>query len=288
MVPRYFELISWRSQLSDLSGMPFLEIAQPHLSTWDQLMKRIFDIFVSGLILLITSPLLLAVAIGVKLSSPGPVFFRQVRLGRHGQPFTVNKFRSMTVETRRRTTRPRSRRRCAVASGLVDGDGHGNGNGNGNGNELATERQRPHPRRRRRGGELEIDRYMALTAPCTSCGQGGPDQPHHPLRRLPAQDRASTRSPSSSTSSREICRWSDPTVHPGRIPGRGLGDPALRSPPWHHRSVAGLWSQRPFPHRPDPTRLPLRQLVVTLVGSQDHVRDPQDHGPRYRRLLRTT
>ena len=36
MVPRYYELISWRSRLSDLSGMPFLEIAQPHLSTWDQ------------------------------------------------------------------------------------------------------------------------------------------------------------------------------------------------------------------------------------------------------------
>jgi exopolysaccharide biosynthesis polyprenyl glycosylphosphotransferase len=98
MVPRYYELISWRSRLSDLSGMPFLEIAQPHLSTWDQLMKRLFDICVSGLILILTSPLLLLVSIGVKASSPGPVFFRQTRLGRHGQPFTVNKFRSMTVE----------------------------------------------------------------------------------------------------------------------------------------------------------------------------------------------
>ena len=97
MVPRYYELISWRSRLTDLGGMPFLEIARPHLSVWDRLMKRSFDVCISSCILVVTSPLLAAVAIGVKLSSPGPVFFRQVRLGRHRQPFTVTKFRSMTV-----------------------------------------------------------------------------------------------------------------------------------------------------------------------------------------------
>ncbi len=137
MVPRYFELISWRSKLSDLSGMPFLEIAQPHLSTWDQLMKRLFDIIVSGLILVVSSPLLLVVAIGVKLSSPGPVFFRQVRLGRYGQPFTVNKFRSMTVEPDGGNERAKE-----IAIGVLAANGHGptplgeelNGNGHINGN----------------------------------------------------------------------------------------------------------------------------------------------------------
>ena len=144
MVPRYYELISWRSRLSDLSGMPFLEIAQPHLSTWDQLMKRIFDVFVSGLILILTSPLLLVVAIGVKLSSPGPAFFRQVRLGRHGEPFTVNKFRTMTVEPDGGLARAKDLAADAlVANGLaqtagpVDKTGNGNGNGNGNGKVLA-------------------------------------------------------------------------------------------------------------------------------------------------------
>jgi exopolysaccharide biosynthesis polyprenyl glycosylphosphotransferase len=99
MVPRYYELISWRSRLTDLSGMPFLEIARPDLSTWDQILKRAFDLCISSAVLLLTSPLLLVVAVGVKLSSPGPVFFRQVRLGRHVQPFTVTKFRSMTAGT---------------------------------------------------------------------------------------------------------------------------------------------------------------------------------------------
>ncbi len=126
MVPRYYELISWRSKLSDLSGMPFLEIAQPHLSTWDQIMKRTFDIVVSGLILLITSPLLLVVAIGVKLSSPGPVFFRQVRLGRYGEPFTLNKFRSMTVEPEAGDEKAEE---LAVGVLAANGNGHTNGNG---------------------------------------------------------------------------------------------------------------------------------------------------------------
>jgi lipopolysaccharide/colanic/teichoic acid biosynthesis glycosyltransferase len=62
-------------------------------------MKRAFDLCISSAVLLCTSPLLLVVAVGVKLSSPGPVFFRQVRLGRETQPFTVTKFRSMTIGT---------------------------------------------------------------------------------------------------------------------------------------------------------------------------------------------
>ena len=97
VVPRYDELISCRSRLSDLAGTPFLEIAQPQLSVWDRFAKRAFDLCMSSAVLVVTSPLLLAVAVWVKLSSPGPVFFRQTRLGLHALPFTVTKFRTMTV-----------------------------------------------------------------------------------------------------------------------------------------------------------------------------------------------
>ena len=58
--------------------------------------KRLFDLWASGLGLLLLSPLLLAMAIAVKLDSPGPVFFRQVRVGRHGVAFRIHKFRTMT------------------------------------------------------------------------------------------------------------------------------------------------------------------------------------------------
>lgn len=57
--------------------------------------KRLFDVVIAALALLLLSPLLAAVALWVKLDSPGPVFFRQERVGRHGVPFRIHKFRTM-------------------------------------------------------------------------------------------------------------------------------------------------------------------------------------------------
>lgn len=61
------------------------------------MMKRIFDIIASGFGLLILSPLMLIVAIWIKLDSPGPVFYRQIRVGRYGKDFRIFKFRSMRI-----------------------------------------------------------------------------------------------------------------------------------------------------------------------------------------------
>ena len=60
-------------------------------------MKRLFDVVASGVGLLLLSPLFLLVAIWIKLDSPGPVFYRQVRVGQHNQNFRIFKFRSMRV-----------------------------------------------------------------------------------------------------------------------------------------------------------------------------------------------
>ena len=60
-------------------------------------MKRLFDMVASGLGLLALSPLFLIVAVWIKLDSPGPVFYRQVRVGRHNKDFRIFKFRSMRV-----------------------------------------------------------------------------------------------------------------------------------------------------------------------------------------------
>jgi len=60
--------------------------------------KRLFDILASAMGLLLLSPLLLGVAVWVRLDSPGPALFRQTRVGRHGAPFTIHKFRTMRVE----------------------------------------------------------------------------------------------------------------------------------------------------------------------------------------------
>jgi len=64
------------------------------------LAKRVFDLVLSSLGLLLLAPLLLGIALAVKLDSPGPVFFRQQRVGRFGVPFRIHKFRTMRHETR--------------------------------------------------------------------------------------------------------------------------------------------------------------------------------------------
>lgn len=60
--------------------------------------KRLFDVLLSALGLLLLAPLFLLIALWVKLDSPGPVFFRQERVGRHGRSFLIHKFRSMRVD----------------------------------------------------------------------------------------------------------------------------------------------------------------------------------------------
>jgi len=65
------------------------------------LVKRLFDLMAAGLGLALLSPLLLALAVWVRLDSPGPVFFRQLRVGRFGRPFLIHKFRTMRVDAER-------------------------------------------------------------------------------------------------------------------------------------------------------------------------------------------
>lgn len=64
--------------------------------------KRLFDLVASGLGLLVLAPFLLLVALAVKLDSPGSVFFRQERVGRHGKKFRIHKFRTMVTDAERR------------------------------------------------------------------------------------------------------------------------------------------------------------------------------------------
>ena len=97
IVPRSFELVSWRSSLTDLSGLPLLEVAPPLMTRWDRIAKRGVDVAVSGLALILTLPITIAIAIAIKLTSPGPVLFRQDRVGRDRELFEIIKFRSMTV-----------------------------------------------------------------------------------------------------------------------------------------------------------------------------------------------
>lgn len=64
--------------------------------------KRLFDLVASGMGLLLLAPMLLAIALAIKLESPGPVFFRQERVGRFGKTFRIHKFRTMVTDAERR------------------------------------------------------------------------------------------------------------------------------------------------------------------------------------------
>jgi exopolysaccharide biosynthesis polyprenyl glycosylphosphotransferase len=97
VVPRYFDLMSWRSQVEDIYGLPVIDVAPPHLGRSSRVVKRMFDIVGSLLSMVLLLPLAVVTAVAIKASSPGPVFFRQSRVGRDGRPFTMYKFRTMRV-----------------------------------------------------------------------------------------------------------------------------------------------------------------------------------------------
>ena len=82
-------------QYAEMAGTPVLVAYETPFIGITRLLKRFVDVIMSFLILLLLSPVLLAIAIGVKLSSPGPVVFRQMRYGVGGQKIVVSKFRSM-------------------------------------------------------------------------------------------------------------------------------------------------------------------------------------------------
>jgi putative colanic acid biosynthesis UDP-glucose lipid carrier transferase len=81
----------------DIGDTVAIELQRAALSPTEQAVKRVIDIIVSGIGLLILSPILIAAAIAVRLDSPGPALFRQTRHGFNGRPFRIYKFRTMTV-----------------------------------------------------------------------------------------------------------------------------------------------------------------------------------------------
>jgi exopolysaccharide biosynthesis polyprenyl glycosylphosphotransferase len=100
--PGLVEVAGPRMHIRPLMGFPLLHVEEPHFTGWRRLIKRAFDIVLTSVGLLITSPLMLSIAAVVKLQDGGPVIFRQTRVGRGGQLFTMLKFRSMVIDAENR------------------------------------------------------------------------------------------------------------------------------------------------------------------------------------------
>lgn len=95
VIPLMQDIIFGSVKASGIFHTPLIEISPDLMPVWQQSLKRIIDILASLIAMVLLIPFYLFTAIGVKLSSPGPIFFSQERVGRQGKPFMMHKFRSM-------------------------------------------------------------------------------------------------------------------------------------------------------------------------------------------------
>jgi exopolysaccharide biosynthesis polyprenyl glycosylphosphotransferase len=97
LVPRLFESLNHRATYEPLGGTPLMGLRSVHPKGWQFAVKHAFDRLGAALLILLFAPLMAAVALAVRVSSPGPVVFRQRRVGRDGTVFDLFKFRSMRL-----------------------------------------------------------------------------------------------------------------------------------------------------------------------------------------------
>ena len=101
VVPDLMHFITLRGAAEMVDGMPVISVQNSPLFGWNTVLKRAMDVVFSAVILTATAPIMLIIALAVKLSSPGPVFHRQIRMGMDGCTFQMLKFRSMRVNAER-------------------------------------------------------------------------------------------------------------------------------------------------------------------------------------------
>jgi exopolysaccharide biosynthesis polyprenyl glycosylphosphotransferase len=95
IVPDLFQMTLSRMRVDDMGGIPMISLQKVPIGEWSRMMKRAVDFTFALVGLIFLAPLMGFVAIAIKLDSPGPVLFRQTRVGKGGQPFVLYKFRSM-------------------------------------------------------------------------------------------------------------------------------------------------------------------------------------------------
>ncbi|MCD5343535.1 sugar transferase [Arthrobacter sp. AK04] len=98
MAPALTDIAGPRIHTQQVAGLPLIHVTTPTLEGGQRVAKRLFDIAVSGTLLVLVSPVLMVAAALVRLDSPGPVLFRQERVGMEGNRFVMLKFRSMAVD----------------------------------------------------------------------------------------------------------------------------------------------------------------------------------------------
>ncbi|MGZ3687770.1 MAG: undecaprenyl-phosphate glucose phosphotransferase [Bdellovibrionota bacterium] len=122
LVPDIHEYVTLGCEVEDFEGMPVVHINDSPLAGWGALAKRMTDMLVSAVALTLLSPLLALIALAVRLSSSGPIFYRQERMGLDGRTFGMIKFRSMRVDAEDSTgavwAKPGDERRTPIGAFL--------------------------------------------------------------------------------------------------------------------------------------------------------------------------
>jgi len=99
ILPDMYDIVSGMARTNQIYGVPLIEVMPDIMSPAGKLTKRIIDVFISGFTLLILSPVLIFISILIKLDSKGNILYKQVRVGRQGDLFTMYKFRSMAMNS---------------------------------------------------------------------------------------------------------------------------------------------------------------------------------------------
>lgn len=104
MAPALTDVAGPRIHTQQVAGLPLIHVTTPTLDGGQGVAKRLFDIFVSSVLIIVSSPVMVVVGILVKIESQGPALFKQVRVGIAGEHFDMLKFRSMVVDAEQRLT----------------------------------------------------------------------------------------------------------------------------------------------------------------------------------------
>lgn len=122
VVPDIYQFATLGTSVEELDGLPILNLQDSPMYGWNLVLKRGIDIVISFFALLILSPLFLIIAIAIKLTSPGPVFYTQERMGMDGKLFKIIKFRTMKENAEEDTgpvwAKPNDERRTKIGAFL--------------------------------------------------------------------------------------------------------------------------------------------------------------------------
>jgi exopolysaccharide biosynthesis polyprenyl glycosylphosphotransferase len=103
IVPDLYEILSGQARTSQIYGTPLIDIMPELMPEWEKKLKRIMDMVISFLILILSIPITILTAVAIKIDSNGPIFFRQERIGMTGKKFRIIKFRSMFKDAEKYT-----------------------------------------------------------------------------------------------------------------------------------------------------------------------------------------